>query len=107
MMSIPRSCDYNVNVHHVQPSPAPPLTVDYIMKAVEGVKNWEGLAHLFGVYHISDSLKDAVERFLKGQGLYQPSWRAVIFTLDGIGETHLANRIRSCGELVQGVCVCV
>ena len=85
-------------------SPAPPLTVDNIMKAVEGVKNWKGLSHLFGVYHISDSLKDAVERFLKGQGLYQPSWRAIIFALDGANESGVANHIRSYGEPVQGRC---
>ena len=31
----------------------------------------------------------------------------VIFALDGAGETHLANHIRSYGEPVQGECVCV
>ena len=88
-------------------SPAPPLTVDNIMKAVEGVKHWTELARLFGVLIISSSLKDAVVRFLHGQGYFQPSWRAIIFALDVMEETAVANCVRSYGEPVQGVCVCV
>ena len=85
-------------------SPAPPLTVDNIMKAVEGVKDWEELA----LWLTGDSnLKDAVEQFLKGQGLYQPSWRAIVFVLDMMGETAVPNCIKSYGEPVQGMCVCV
>ena len=74
------------------------------MKAVEGVKNWEWLADWLGVRHGSSSLKEAVERFLKGQGHFQPSWRAIIFALDGADESGVANRIRSYGEPVQGRC---
>ena len=85
-------------------SPAPPLTVDNIMKAVEGVDWIDLAAWLTGQYGRSDSLKDAVERFLKGQGLYQPSWRAIIFALNGAHESDLANHIRSYGEPVQGRC---
>ena len=87
-------------------SPAPPLTVDNIMKAVEGVKNWRVLANWLGVPGGS-SLKNMMEGFLRGGGRFKPSWRAFIFALDGAEETHLANRIRSYGEPVQGVCVCV
>ena len=69
---------------------------------MEGVKNWEELGGWLGVLPCS-SLEDAVERFLEGEGHYQqPSWRAVIFALDGAGETYLANQIRSYGELIQG-----
>ena len=76
------------------------------MEAVEGVMNWIKLANWLGV-HSSSSLKDAVERFLMGQGIFQPSWRAIILALDGMRETAVANYIRSYGEPVQGVCVCV
>ena len=81
--------------------------MDNIMKAVEGVKHWIGLANWLGVLGGSSSLNDAVEQFLKGQGNFQPSWKAIIFVLDGIGETAVANCVRSYGEPVQGVCVCV
>ena len=47
-------------------------------------------------------IKGAVEQFLQGRGLFQPSWRAVIFALDVAGETPVASRIRSYGEPVQG-----
>ena len=85
-------------------SPAPPLTVDNIMKAVKGVKDWEELAHWLGVHYSSSSLKDAVEWFLKGQSYYQLSWKAIIFALDGAHESDLANHIMSYGEAVQGRC---
>ena len=74
------------------------------MKALEGVEDWEGLARWLGAYIGSSSLKDAVEQFLKGQGYFQPSWKAIIFVLDGIGETAVANCVRSYGEPVQGRC---
>ena len=86
-------------------SPAPPLTVGNILKALEGVKNWKEVAYWLGTYSsssISSNLKGAVEEFLQGQGHFQPSWRAVIFALDGAEETHLVSRIRSYGEPVQG-----
>ena len=76
------------------------------MKAVEGVKNWTWLANWLGVLS-SSSLKEAVKQFLNGRGNFQPSWKAIIFTLDGMGETAVANCVRSYGEPVQGVCVCV
>ena len=83
-------------------SPAPPLTVENILKALEGVsKDWRGVARWLGTSY-SSSLKEAVEQFLQGQGHFQPSWRAVIFALDGAVETPVASRIRSYGEPVQG-----
>ena len=85
-------------------SPAPPLTVDNVMKAVEGVKHWRGLTGSLVGYGNSLSLKDAVEQFLRGGEYFKPSWRAVIFALDMAGKTHLANRIWSYGEPVQGRC---
>jgi hypothetical protein len=85
-------------------SPAPPLTVENIMKEVEGVRNivelqrWlNGLASFF-----HPNIKRAVEDFVRGWGHFQTSWRRVMFALDGTGETHLANRIRHYAEPVQG-----
>ena len=84
-------------------SPVPPLTVETILKALEGVKNWVEVAGWLGTYvGSSSSLEEAVERFLQGQGHFQPSWRAVIFALDEAEETPVASRIRSYGEPVQG-----
>ena len=87
-------------------SSAPLLTVENVLKALEGVENWVKVASWLGTLFIisssSSSLKEAVEQFLQGRGHFQPSWRAVIFALDGAGETPLANRIRSYGEPVQG-----
>ena len=92
-------------------SPAPPLTVDNVMKAVEGVKNWTGfIIHLRGgIYNPNDeaNLKDIVQEFIQGEGSYQPSWRAVIHALDFTNEIHVADQIRHYGEPVQGVCTCV
>ena len=83
-------------------SPAPPLTVGNILKAMEGVENWRVVADWLGTALFSSSLKEAVEEFLQGLGDFQPSWRSVIFVLDGVGETPIASRIRSYGEPVQG-----
>ena len=85
-------------------SPAPPLTVENILKALEGVKDWEEVANWLRGTYGSSSLRGAVEQFLQGQGLFQPSWRAVIFALDEARETRtpLASRIMSYGEPVQG-----
>ena len=91
-------------------SPAPPLTVDNVMKAVEGVKNWRGfIRNLKGIYSPNDEarLKDIVQKFIQGKGLYQPSWRRMIYALDKANEIHVADQIRHYGEPVQGVCTCV
>ena len=77
------------------------------MKAVEGVKDLGMLDIWLNGYHsivLLNSSKNTVEQFLKGRGHHyqQPSWRAVIFSLDGVGETHLADRIRHYAEPMQG-----
>ena len=86
------------------------------MKAVAGVKHWEYLG-LFG-FHVetvsikrqydSDEacLKAVVEKFLLGEGRFQPSWKAVIYSLDStcMDEVQSADKIRSFGEPVQGEC---
>jgi hypothetical protein len=85
-------------------SPAPPLTVENIVKEVEGMRDayklWQwlnGEIPLLGL-----SFTSTVRRFLQGRGYFLPSWRAVILALDGAGETRLANRIRDYAEPVQG-----
>ena len=85
------------------------LDIDNILKAVEEVKNWgDFLQNLIGHYSPNDEvhLKDTVQQFIQGRGLYQPSWRAVIFALDVANEINLADQIRHHGEPVQGV-LCV
>ena len=52
--------------------------------------------------HMGTNIERTVEKFLQGQCAYQPSWRALIFALDGIKLTYVANRIRHYAELVQG-----
>ena len=84
---------------------------------MDEVKDWKPLGHVFGVHTYSiilqndtfqDCLKAVVEKFLLGnrEGDYQPSWRAVIWSLDLIGEVDLADKIISFGEPVQGECTC-
>ena len=104
------------SLYCVAPSPAPPLTLDNVLKAVEGVKVWEDLGLWLGFdvvdtdsikhQHVSDEacLKAVVEKFLLGEGRYQPSWRRVICSLDRTNEVQLADKIRSFGEPVQGEC---
>ena len=58
----------------------------------------------FQVDSYEDCLKALVERFLSGEGYYQPSWRRVIYSLDRASEVELADKIRSFGEPVQGEC---
>ena len=49
-------------------------------------------------------LKAIIEKFLLGEGRYQPSWRAMIYLLDEVEEVQLADKIRSFGEPIQGGC---
>ena len=78
---------------------------------MDRVKDWEHLGGIFGVAtdsikrqndSIQDCVKAVVEKFLLGEGRYQPSWRAVIWSLDWVGEVDLADKIISFGEPVQG-----
>ena len=81
----------------------PPLTVDNIVKELKEVMNVFKLYLWFsGDASILASIEDVVEQFLQGHGYYQPSWRAVIFALDGAGETRVADRIRHYAEPVRG-----
>ena len=73
------------------------------MMILEGVEDsGKEVARWLGTHSYSSSLKEAVAKFFQGQGRFQPSWRAVIFALDGARETPIADRIRSYGEPVQG-----
>ena len=90
---------------------APPLTLDNALAAVKGVRDLGHLIAWFGVdidARQCDSdeacLKAAVEGFLLGNGLFQPTWRALIYCLDRAKEVALADKIRDCGEPVQGEC---
>ena len=100
-------------LYSVAPSPAPLLTLENVLKAVEKAKNWGDLSdELVGhgprrniqYRHNSDEdcLKAAVENFILGKGHYELSWRRVIFALDGANEIHLADQIRDYAEPVQG-----
>jgi hypothetical protein len=59
--------------------------------------------------HVSDEarLKAVVEAFLLGEGHYQPSWRILIHRLHQIGETHVAEKIKTNAEPHQGEWVSV
>ena len=79
------------------------------MAAVKGVKSWYILSLCFGVRIIGDHYdseeayhRAVVEKFLLGKGDYQPTWRAIIYCLDGAAEVALADKIRNFGEPVQG-----
>ena len=51
-------------------------------------------------------LKAVIEAFLRGEGVYQRLWRAVIWALYDAGENHIAHDIITYAEPVQGECVC-
>ena len=95
---------------------APPLTLENVMSVVKGVRNWQTLAkQLVAAYdnddeHGSDEdcLKTVVRQFLQEGYLYRPaSWRAVIWSLYKANEIQLADQIRSYGEQLEGVCLCM
>ena len=54
--------------------------------------------------HDSDEarLKAVLESFLLGEGKYQPSWRSVIHALHKVGDSHLAEKIKTNAEPQQG-----
>ena len=84
-------------------SPAPPLTLENVLKEVKGVDGedlYEWLNPTHGI-PIDISTEEAVEKFLQGRCHYQPSWRALIFALDVGGKTNRANRIMHYAEPVQ------
>ena len=51
---------------------------------------------------ISTDKVQVVEDFLQGRCHFQPSWRALMFSLDDRGKTGCANRIMHYAEPVQG-----
>ena len=98
--------------------PAPPLTLDNVLKVVKNVQDWRPLCWaMFDIYvpseipslHDEDCLKDLVERFLRGESFKykKPSWRAVIWCLYKAKEIQLAEQIRSYAEGVQGTVIMV
>ena len=95
------------------PSPAPPLTFDNLYSVLEEVKEqWRQLRlWLPGVHGVASgqydsdeaALKDVVEHFLQ-QEHSRRTWRGVIWALDRIGKVHVADKIMSYTEPVQGGC---
>ena len=122
---------YNVNtappsLPHLPhlPTSAPLLTVENILTAAQAV-TWKELGErlIYGVYsgmlhggypkldeierqHQSDDsrLRAVIECWLQGEGEdKEPSWRALVWTLDGAEETRAAaNHIRHFAEPLPG-----
>ena len=98
------------------------------MSVVKGVRRRQTLAkHLVRVYDKDDNkymrlvpestdldalqrsnvdcLKAVVSHFLLGE--WEASWRGVIWSLYEANEIQLADQIRSYGERLEGVCLCM
>lgn len=87
--------------------------MDTVLTAVQGV-NWRTLGKklLFNVYvdkieklHQSDDgrLRAVLEHWMQDGGRHkEPSWRSIIWGLDGANETRTAENIRNFAEPVQG-----
>ena len=94
------------------PYPAPPLTFDNVFEVVKTVRSWRELGewllgYMYSVIqsqHVSDEsfLKAMVEKFLWGEGEYQPSWRRLIHSLHKARESDLAEKIKTNAEPQQG-----
>ena len=93
---------------------APPLTVESILTAVQGVA-WKGLGEMLfwnkksyldeiEAQHQSDDecLHALIDHWLQGEGDEQPSWRALILNLDLARETKHVDKIRQFAEPVSG-----
>jgi len=102
---------------------APPLTVDTVLTAVQGV-NWRTLGRrLFPpklqgdqiiypkvdeieqLYQSDDDhLRAVIKCWIQGGGWRdeQPSWRRIIYALDVTDETRIADNIRHFAEPVSG-----
>ena len=96
---------------------APPLTVDTVVRAVHGVRDWREFGkYLFICSGISDwnrkldtikqqhnsdinYLHGVVKEWFSGR---QPSWRQVIFALDLAEESTIADSIRGYAEPPDG-----
>ena len=98
------------------PSPALPLNFDNLYSVLEEVKKeWRDLRPWLlggGVVarrqYDSDeaALKDVVENFIQQQQQQhnRRTWREVIMALDMTGKVHVADKIMSFAEPVQGGC---
>ena len=93
---------------------APPLTIESILTAVQGVA-WRNLGeNLFSnnksyldeieAQHQSadEHLHALIDHWLQGEGAEQPSWRALVYNLDWAKETEVADKIRQFAEPVSG-----
>ena len=94
---------------------APPLTVENILTAVQGIA-WRSLGEwLFvnkqrsyldeieGQYQSDDErLHALIDHWLQGKGAEEPSWRALIINLDWAKETKIADTIRHFAEPFSG-----
>ena len=93
---------------------APPLTIESILTAVQGVA-WKGLGKMLFWNNPSyvneieaqeqsddERLHALIDHWLEGEGNEQPSWRALIYNLDHAEETELADKIRQFAEPVSG-----
>ena len=97
----------------LSPSPAPPLTFDNLYSVLEEVKEkWRYLRlWLPSVYDVTraqyDSdeaaLKNVVECYLQQQH-GRRTWGTVVWALDMIEKVHVADKIMSFAEPVQGGC---
>ncbi len=98
------------------PSPsAPPLTVDSVLSAVQGVRNWLGygeVAYCLVGEEKRDKLREkhehdqdggaraVVESWLKTDA--HPSWRRLILALDWANETGVADALLPFAEPLRG-----
>ena len=93
---------------------APPLTVENILTAVQGVawrslgkwlflKKWSYLDEIEGQYQSDDEcLHTLIDHWLQGEGDEEPSWRVLIYNLDFAKENRIADTIRHFAEPVSG-----
>ena len=94
---------------------APPLTVEQVLKHLQGVKNWREVGEwLLGFgnrtkldaiereYTVDeDRFQAVVQQWLEGGGR-PPSWRRLVWYLDGAGDITAADPIRGFAEPPQG-----
>ena len=92
----------------------PPLTVENILTAVQGVAwrnlgwwlfsgNEDYLDEIEGQYKSDDErLHALIDHWLQGEGFDEPSWRALIINLDWAKETKIAEKIQHFAEPVSG-----
>ena len=85
---------------------APPLTIESILTAVQGVawrnlgewlfsNNESYLDEIEGQYQSDDErLHALIDHWLEGEGDEQPSWRALILNLDYAEETKVVDKIQ-------------